>query len=476
MVVDRKIAVLNSNNIQDRPNLEVSRIVLFSRRRYLTSLSFTDDDSPRRTYRRFDLRQHPHLVSIFCASRRARLTHSRLNRWNNVLTPSLPCLAEPSPYSTHAPSPFAYTFADSNIYLAQIDVAKAAKAARILLNREDAKAQKGEQRDRLSPPEWWGRESSPNTPGVGLGHHRMAWFGGSGATTPEEGEGGNEHAGGKFAGLVMQLVDKAREERARLALGMGGQQTSNQTRDISMSPSAATGVSTAPHGQTSATLATPGEAPTEVPASYLEGRSSVADSGIDLHSKKSDKSVTGEDQAKTEELEMRQLQAQGVASQDFGDAGATRIGNREDLRVNTEREFPFLSFEKLECGLILFVLSLASTAAASNSELPPGFEVADASQGLTLPHQPPPTTAEKNNAADSPVSPSKGTASSARLAALSKALNAGALTEIQAAIEDESLISDFKPHMLHRKHKPCRTLYLSPSALDDFADKSLSKM
>jgi len=263
------------------------------------------------------------------------------------LTPSLPCLAAPSPYSTRAPSPFEYTFADSNIYLAQIDVAKAAKAARILLNREDAKAQKGEQRDRLSPPEWWGRESSPNTPGVGLGHHRMAWFGGSGATTPEEGEGGNEHGGGKFAGLVMQLVDKAREERARLALGMGGQQASTQNRDISMSPSAATGVSTAPHGQTSATLATPGEAPTELPASYAEGRASVADSGIDLHSKKSDKSVAGEERAVAEQLEMRELQAQGVASQDFGGDSASKSGKIEDLRVNTQRMFSVFSLDFL---------------------------------------------------------------------------------------------------------------------------------
>lgn len=175
----------------------------------------------------------------------------------------------------------------------------------------------------------------------------MAWFGGSGATTPEEGEGGNEHGGGKFAGLVMQLVDKAREERARLALGMGGQQASTQNRDISMSPSAATGVSTAPHGQTSATLATPGEAPTELPVSYTEGRASVADSGIDLHSKKSDKSVAGEERAVAEQLEIRELQAQGVASQDFGGESTSKSGKIEDLRVNTQRMFSIFSLDFL---------------------------------------------------------------------------------------------------------------------------------
>ncbi|GAA5893943.1 uncharacterized protein JCM6883_003679 [Sporobolomyces salmoneus] len=391
MVVDRKIAVLNSNNIQDRPNLEMM------------------------------IHLEGHIVdSIY---------DNILISWNNSLSPSLPCLAAPSPYSSLAPEPFIYTFSDSNIYLAQIDVAKAAKAARILLGREDAKAKKGEQKDRLSPPEWWRREST-TTPGIGGGggggHHLLTWFGGSGSTTPEEdGEGGGEHGGGRFAGLVMQLVEKAREEKARLALGMAG----GQGRDVSMSPSGAAGVSTVPHGQVVTSLATPGDVPTEVPASYLEGRSSVADSGVELNSKKSDKSV-GDARRAAEQHEMQQLQSNGVTSQDFDttEAKALKLDTRDP---NT---------------------------APSSKDDPPGFEVADKAQGQTIKKHVPSTLSESNNVPTtptSPTSPSKGTASSARLAALSKALNAGALTEIEAAIEDESLIDDFKPHMLHRAHKPC---------------------
>jgi len=45
---------------------------------------------------------------------------------------------------------------------------------------------------------------------------------------------------------------------------------------------------------------------------------------------------------------------------------------------------------------------------------------------------------------------------SVRLQALSKSLNAGALAKIEAAIHDESLIDDFKPHMLHKAHEPFR--------------------
>ncbi|GAA5925237.1 uncharacterized protein JCM15063_004964 [Sporobolomyces koalae] len=390
MVVDRKIAILNSNNIQDRPNLEMM------------------------------IHLEGHIVdSIY---------DNILISWNNVLTPSLPCLAEPSPYSPLAPKPFAYTFSDANAYLAQIDVAKAAKAARILLGREDAKAKKGEQKDRLSPPEWWGRDSTPNTPGAPPGPHRLAWFGGgTGTTTPEEGEG--EHGGGRFASLVMQLVEKAREEKG-LALGLGGQQPapSSQRESVTL-PSAAAGISTSPHGQAVRSLDTPTDAPTEVPASYLEGRSSVADSGVELHSKKSDKSVAGE----ATNSESQNLQARGVTSRDFEQPKSERA----PLQLNIDNS--------------------AHQAAAPEASSPPGLDAADASSGLAPPKRTPSISDADNKEKElpSPTSPTKGTSSSARLAALSKALNAGALTEIQAAIEDENLISDFKPHMLHRSHKPC---------------------
>lgn len=167
-------------------------------------------------------------------------------------------------------------------------------------------------------------------------HHRLAWFGGSGTTTPEEGEGG-EHGGGRFAGLVMQLVDKAREEKARLALGMGGNQGAHHGRDVATSPSSAAGVSTSPHGQAVNSLATPGEAPTELPASYIEGRSSVADSGIELHSKKSEKSVGDAHQGvlAAEQLEMKDLQAQGVTPQDFERVGMGRQDGQQNLKLDT---------------------------------------------------------------------------------------------------------------------------------------------
>lgn len=61
-----------------------------------------------------------------------------------------------------------------------------------------------------------------------------------------------------------------------------------------------------------------------------------------------------------------------------------------------------------------------------------------------------------------------------RLQALSNSLNAGALSKIQAAIEDETLIDDFKPHMLHHQHEPCRELQTWSVRLDLNAEAQAS--
>jgi hypothetical protein len=66
--------------------------------------------------------------------------------WHETFSPALPCLPLPSLYSPSAASPSSipsglpYTFNDSNKYLAKIDIAKAAKAARVLLKREGGEA------------------------------------------------------------------------------------------------------------------------------------------------------------------------------------------------------------------------------------------------------------------------------------------------------------------------------------------------
>ncbi|GAA6013836.1 hypothetical protein JCM10207_008208 [Rhodosporidiobolus poonsookiae] len=401
MVVDRKIALLNSNNIQDRPNLEM-----------MVHL------------------EGPVVDSIY---------DNILISWDEGLTPSLPCLLTPSPSSD--PSLFPYSFSDHNPYLANIDVAKAAKAARILLSKQEEKAKRGEEGGSLSPPDWWRRDSTaPHS------HLHPFHLGGTGsgpstpgATAPGSGAGagagagGEGEEGGKFAALVMQLVEKAREEKARLAMGMS-----------TLGERGLSGVFDRGEGSPPATSrpSTSGNRPvltsplTAEPLG-VEGDESLADSGFEAGSKSEEETGSG------------QRGQQGAAEKEK---------EKSALKVDT-----------------LQPTGGHPLSMAASDPKPPGMEAADNATGAALPAKAPNTTASPSSPSaqpgpatapapfspGSPTSPttngshfSNGTASSARLAALSKALNAGALTKIEAAFDDESLIADFKPHMLHKSHEP----------------------
>ncbi|GAA5820248.1 hypothetical protein JCM11251_005543 [Rhodosporidiobolus azoricus] len=368
LVVDRKIALLNSNNIQDRPNLEMM----------------------------------VHLEGPIVDS----LYDNMLISWDETLEPSLPCLLGPTPSSD--PSLFPYLFTDHNPFLANIDIAKAAKAARVLLNKQDEMAKKGEEQQSLAPPDWWRRDST--TPGLHLFPHAHAapqtpgLMGG-----PADGEG----EGGKFATLVQQLVDKAREEKARLAMGM----STLGERGLSgvFSPGDGTQVQTRP--------STSDARPTVLPPPTGEPRLSEADSGIAMGSR-----VDGA--------------AMNTANGAVAGSEEKQASDKEVLRVDTA------------------VPTGAPLSMAKSDPSPPGLSDPEAPtpDGAALPQSPPRGISESPTEMESPTVGgsgfSKGTATSARLAALSKALNAGAITKIDAAFDDETLIHDFKPHMLHKKHAP----------------------
>ncbi|GAA5877151.1 hypothetical protein JCM3774_003316 [Rhodotorula dairenensis] len=376
LVVDRRVALLNSNNIQDRPNLEMM----------------------------------VHLEGPIVDS----LYDNMLISFDEALKPTLPCLVEPSP-STH-PHLFPYLFTDANPYLADIDVAKAAKAARILLQRQDSQAEKGEYTHSLAPPEWWRRDSASPSPWPfgALSHHHPSYLhtvAPPRATRTDT----DEHEGGRFAALVTQLVEKAREEKARLALGMsnviGGSEPA--------SPLSAAATSSAPTvppvGHNSMT--NDADAPT---------RLSAADSGVEMSSR---------------------LSADGRAP------------------MHGHPVSPVPEEEKPVDGRDRSGSTAADASLARAEPTPPGFDEPDAppATGVTIPKATPTGLDGRSDASSSTataaVSPDatgngKGTTSSARLAALSKALNAGAISKIDAAIDNEDLIRDFKPHMLHKAHEP----------------------
>ncbi|EFP75075.2 hypothetical protein PGT21_028799 [Puccinia graminis f. sp. tritici] len=93
LIVDRSVALLNSNNIQDRPNLEM-----------MIHLEGRIVDS---------------FYDMFLIS------------WNNRLNPPLPLIGE-----TPSSQPHTYRFASNNAFLRNIDVVKSAQDARATLHRE----------------------------------------------------------------------------------------------------------------------------------------------------------------------------------------------------------------------------------------------------------------------------------------------------------------------------------------------------
>ncbi|GMK55205.1 hypothetical protein CspeluHIS016_0202610 [Cutaneotrichosporon spelunceum] len=98
LIVDRKVVLLNSCNIQDRPNLEM-----------MTHLEGPVVDSF------YD-------VALHC--------------WYNKLEPPLPCVTKPYEPPRDADGNVRYLFRDHNPYFREIEVLKAARAARKLLRAQ----------------------------------------------------------------------------------------------------------------------------------------------------------------------------------------------------------------------------------------------------------------------------------------------------------------------------------------------------
>ncbi|ODN72803.1 hypothetical protein L202_08239 [Cryptococcus amylolentus CBS 6039] len=98
LIVDRKVALINSNNIQDRPNLE--------------------------------------LMSHFEGPVVDAFYEIALHSWYNKLTPPLPCMGTPYAPPRDAEGNVQYLFQDHNPYFDDIEILKAARAARLLLRRQ----------------------------------------------------------------------------------------------------------------------------------------------------------------------------------------------------------------------------------------------------------------------------------------------------------------------------------------------------
>ncbi|KAM0753164.1 hypothetical protein T439DRAFT_311834 [Meredithblackwellia eburnea MCA 4105] len=362
LVVDRRVALLNSNNIQDRPNMEM-----------MVHL------------------EGPVVDSIYDVL---------LLSWDEKFTPVLPCVTLPPVYpEPSSGEEYPYTFSDANPYLEHIDVTKAAKAARKLLSRQyqdviDEEHQHAE--EHLHVRQWWHR--SGGDPIV---------------STPPPSSG----ASGGFANLVTNLLQKMREEKAHAA-----------SQGLAI-----------------------GTAPTE----EKEGESKEAE-------------PLSEKSAKSSENGSNEESAPPVV---VNHAEHVTFDPAPDIKIlpgtpsNELEAVPLSVDEVTKSSTSTEANGSASTSSAAAPSSPPTVAPI-ALNGSSTENTPPPLspTLEVPGTPSTAVSTKVGhdrqrtdsTASvrSARLIALSKALNAGALSKVEATIDDDHLIDDFKPHMIHKAHKP----------------------
>jgi len=118
LIVDRKVALINSNNIQGELQLERARLTA---------------DRP-------NLELMSHLEGPIVDSFYEVALHS----WYNKLSPPLPCMAKPYQPPVDKYGNTRYLFQDHNPYFDDIEILKAAKAARLLLREQtkDADAER----------------------------------------------------------------------------------------------------------------------------------------------------------------------------------------------------------------------------------------------------------------------------------------------------------------------------------------------
>lgn len=317
--------------------------------------------------------------------------------WHETFNPVPPCIAEPSHYRNTA-KPANYLFSDANPYLAQIDVLKAAKAARLLLARQNEKSdaldEEGHHREG-AVPFWWRRPSG----GEGGLWRRPS------SSMPEE-AGGERTAGGRFASLVSGLVERAKEEKAKL----GGGSEHHDSAIADDEPEENHELETIPEAP-SPTANTSSKWPTlERALAASQSPSAGEQSAVSRSTPASptDGVLAPAPTPASPKVDEKASPAATPASPDSGFSSSPgTFSPREPSSCH-----PLLPLHTLTTFL--------SPAAA------PGFSKIE-------------PTASKN---------------SIRLKALSTKLNAGALAQIDAAIVDEALIDDYKPHMIHRAHAP----------------------
>lgn len=170
LIVDRKIAMLNSNNIQDRPNLEMMIHL-----------------------------EGPVVESFYDVF---------LYSWHTQLRPMLPCLSETPQWGK---TQHDYLFREANPYLEDIQLVKAAKAAREMLKRQRGDDEELEKLRKLHPTTGGGRLQAFLG---GLGESRRGSFADERVHGTHSPPRQNKESSVKFSDIVTRAMESRRKSFA----------------------------------------------------------------------------------------------------------------------------------------------------------------------------------------------------------------------------------------------------------------------
>ncbi|WWC94525.1 hypothetical protein V866_001371 [Kwoniella sp. B9012] len=462
LIVDRKVALINSNNIQDRPNLEM-----------MTHL------------------EGPIVDSFYEVA---------LHSWWNKLSPPLPCMSTPyqPPLDPVTGKPH-YLFQDHNPYFDDIEILKAAKAARLLLRRqtrdideEKAHAQSLDgpgaterlreavkrviDEQKASFNEWKPGEeleARAHTAMKELREFRERWGLGSTSRAPSRGpsRGPSRRASGEMG--LLRSQHKNEDEKA----------TITSTANGSEAPSSPTVTNDAPLKSKSYPL--------------------PHDPAVDEHWDSNDlsKPAPGRQNRISQDGTRPPVQnVDGVRGRErdkkhvgFADANDDNGDGSHQVMINgpitTSPNESYTSLPQIQNGTPLVSSPITSTInLPQENNTSNGTDHAPLSLGKEIPSPPrdtlgeplpltathseevgdlyektkkhvemslPPSSSQRQDGEDgqSEEMQPEGTGSK-RMFALSKKFNAGALSDAWATVEDSDELDEFKPHVVHKPHDP----------------------
>lgn len=423
LIIDRKVVLINSCNIQDRPNLEM-----------MTHL------------------EGPVVDSFYDIA---------LHAWYNKLSPILPCISESYAPPTDSEGNIRYRFEDHNPYFQDLEVLKAARAARRLL-RSQTEALNSDQARMMEDGHHPARDRLVEAVRNVMANQRQSLahtqegFALRSATAMKEIRGLGERMGMGFITSRPNSRANSRRTSAVDLTALGGDHdeetaafTAQNARMGTMPPPSEARTSPTLHDFPIKSMTEPVPPHVQHPRFHVQDDDTTTVQSSRRTSFHSAQQTLNDDelhvQTGTQQV-LRAPMAESPAAVSPADAPRASVDFARNLE-ETIGDKPQSPFDEPE--------SYHYPRASIGS-------YRDLASGQQTPYQP-------KMSIDEEIPPERGTK---RMFKLSKKFNAGALSEAWATVEDSDELDNFKPHVIHVPHDPfpiamaCRRAHGMPGHQD----------